>query len=98
MICKSIRQTDDEKITQNITWLFEQGFITEDEKEYLNGENGIRKIRNFITHRDVYEYCFEDENGIAYSFADTETWDMAYDFYAPRTIEILCNAIVKSNQ
>lgn len=92
LICKSLRETDESTVAQDIDWLAENGFFTEEEKEYLNGETGIRKIRNIITHRNPFAY-FLNVNGIMYPFADMETWDFAYQQYAPKTIKALFNAI-----
>ena len=94
LICKSLREADDSNVVNDIKWMRENGLITADEETFLNGTDGVRKIRNIMTHRNLYEYYFED-SGIVYSFADAETWDTAYEQYAPRTIEILYNAIMK---
>ena len=39
----------------------------------------------------------ESDDGIVYSFADFETWDIAYANYAPHIIEIMYNAIVNKD-
>ena len=76
--------------------MLDNALITPEEEAFLNGQDGIRKIRNIMTHRNLYEYCFEDD-GIVYSFADSETWDIAYANYAPHIIEIMYNAIVNKD-
>lgn len=95
-VCKSLRETDNGNVANDIKWLSENGLISEEDEAYLNGDNGIRKIRNIMTHRDPYSYFFE-RNGILYSFADAESWDLAYDEYAPRAIEILFHAITNKD-
>jgi len=95
-VCKSLRQNSNNGVASDIQWLFENEYITEDDYVFLNGENGVRKIRNLIVHKDIYEYCFEDiQNNIAYPFADMETWNMIYRSYSPRIIRILSVAIQK---
>lgn len=96
LICKSLREADDGNVVADIKWLLENDLITVDEESFLNGPEGIRKIRNIMTHRNLYEYYFESD-GIVYSFADSDTWDVAYECYAHRVIEIIYNAIVKQN-
>lgn len=97
LICKSLRETDNGNISQDITWLADNGFFTDEEKEFLNGETGLRRVRNIMTHRDPYAYFF-DVDGVMYSFADKETWDFAYRHYAPNIIKALFNAIEYSNK
>lgn len=95
LLCKSLRESDNGNAVSDIKWMLENAFITPEEEAFLNGPNGIRKIRNIMTHRNPYEYYFEI-SGVMYSFADEETWDKAYEQYAPETIEILCNAIKRN--
>ena len=73
--------------------MLDNALITPEEEAFLNGQEGIRKIRNIMTHRNLYEYYFEND-GIVYSFADSETWDIVYANYTPQIIEIMYNAIV----
>lgn len=91
-VCKSLRETDNGNFANDIKWMLDSNLITEDDEVYLNGDNGIRKIRNILTHRDPYSYYFE-RNGVLHSFADAGSWDLAYEEYAPRTIEILFHAV-----
>lgn len=93
LLCKSLKESDDGNVVSDIKWMLENALITPEEEAFLNGQEGIRKIRNIMTHRNLYEYYFEDD-GIVYSFADSETWDIAYANYAPQIIEIMYNAIV----
>jgi len=95
LLCKSLRESDNGSVVSNIKWMLDNGLITPDEEVFLNGQNGIRKIRNIMTHRNLYEYYFE-KDGIVYSFADSETWDIVYASYAPHTIEIMHNAIINT--
>lgn len=97
LICKSVRESDDSNVVSDIKWMAENGLVTATEEEFLNGQNGIRKIRNIMTHKDPYAYFFNDEKGIVHSFADAGSWDLAYDLYAPATIKILCHAIENKN-
>ncbi len=97
LICKSLRETDNGNPSQDIAWLAENGFFSDEEKELLSGENGLRRIRNIMTHRDPYAYFFE-ANGVMYSFAEKETWDFAYQQLAPNVINAIVNAIEHSNK
>ena len=98
LVCKSLRETDDGNISGDIAILAEQGILTSEEKDFLNGENGIRKIRNIMTHRDPYAYYYVGDDGIINSLAEHETWDIAYQAYAPKVISILASAIERTRQ
>lgn len=93
LLCKSLKESDDGNVVSDIKWMLDNALITPEEEAFLNSQEGIRKIRNIMTHRNLYEYYFEND-GIVYSFADSETWDIAYANYAPQIIEIMYNAIV----
>ena len=95
LICKSLRESDNGNLMTDIEWLANNGLITADEMEFLSGSEGIRKVRNIMTHRNPYAYFYQIE-GVVYSFADKETWDYLYELFAPRTIKILRNAIDRS--
>ena len=97
LICKSLRESDDGNLVNDVDWLTENGIFAWDEKEFLNGDIGIRRIRNVMTHRDPYAYYFEVD-GVMYSFAEKDTWDYVYQRYAPQTIAIICNAIRRKNR
>lgn len=93
LLCKSLKESDDGNVVSDVKWMLDNALITLEEEAFLNGQEGIRKIRNIMTHRNLYEYYFEND-GIVYSFADSETWDIVYANYTPQIIEIMYNAIV----
>lgn len=93
LLCKSLRESDDGNVVSNIKRMLNNALISPEEEAFFNGQDGIRKIRNIMTHRNLYEYYFEDD-GIVYSFADSGTWDIAYANYVSHIIEIMYNAIV----
>lgn len=98
LICKSLRESDKDNIFGDIIWLADNGLFTQEEKEFLSGENGIRKIRNIMTHRNPYSFFYVDDEGIIYPFAESETWGIAYREYAPRVIRILSKAIERKSK
>ena len=98
LICKSLRESDKENVSGDIIWLTDNGIITQEEKEFINGENGIRKIRNIMTHRNPYSFFYVDSEGVLYPFAESETWGIAYREYAPKVICILSNAIERQSK
>lgn len=98
LIFKSVRENFDQNINQDLVDLKNKNLITEDEFSFLNDkENGIRVVRNIMTHRNAYQYCLEDVDGIALPFADSGTWSIVYNSYAPRIMDILVRVIYKSN-
>lgn len=98
LIFKSIRGNFNQNMAEDMLELKNKSLITEDEYTFLNdNENGVRKIRNIATHRNADQYCIEDQEGIKYLFAVSETWTFIYNSYAPRIITILETAIDKSN-
>ena len=81
----------------DVEWLKDNGYLTPEECFFLNDDkNGFRKIRNLLTHHQLYENCFEI-NGESYHFDDMGTWNVVYGEYAPRIIKILSSIIKKSN-
>ncbi len=92
LVFKSIREDDTHNLMDDVNWLYNNGLLTEDEKQFINSENGVRTIRNKMTHKDCYSYCI-DINDVAYPFAEKETWDIIYDLIAPNTIWIINNVI-----
>ena len=96
MIVKSLRESDKGTVSEDVVWLAEHKILTNQEKDFLNDENGIRKMRNIMTHRNIYSHFFEGRDGKAYSFTDYETWDLIYQEYAPNIISILANAIERN--
>lgn len=92
LVFKSIREDDTHNLIDDVNWLYDNGLLTENEKQFINSENGVRTIRNKMTHKDCYSYCIEI-NDVAYPFAEKETWDIIYDLIAPNTILIISNVI-----
>lgn len=90
LVFKSVRENFKERIIDDINDLKNQGLLSEQDYIFLNnGESGVRKIRNIMTHRDAYQYVFEDADGYAMSFADDGTWATIYELYAARIIDII---------
>ncbi len=97
LVFKSLRGNFNQNINQDLEELKNKKILTEDEFLFLNNkENGIREIRNIMTHRNAYQYCIEDADGVALPFSDSGTWSIIYDLYAPRIIDILVRSIHKS--
>lgn len=95
LIAKSVRETDKGNLQDDIKWLAENEFINEQDEIFLNDEqNGVRKIRNLMMHRDVYQYCIEIDN-VAYPFADDGTWAIMYNLLAERLIHIMATIVSK---
>lgn len=92
LIFKSLRESDTHNLINDIQWLHENGYLTDEEKSFLNSENGVRNLRNKMTHKDFYEYCIEIDDK-AYPFADKETWNVLYEQIAPTLIFIIYNAV-----
>ncbi len=97
LLLKSIRGNFEKNFKEDIIFLVEKQVLTEDEGKYLDGDNGLRKIRNIMTHRDAYEHFLEDEKGVIYSFSDTETWAILFEPYFIRVVEIIFNAVNRAN-
>ncbi len=96
LIFKSLRESDKETLACDINYLKTKGILEEEEAAFFLNENGPKRIRNIMTHRDLYQYCFEIDNK-AYFFADRETWSVVYEKFAPTIIVILYNAILRNN-
>lgn len=95
LIFKSIRENDKHNINDDIEWLKDNDYISSDEAAFLNDkENGVRKLRNLMTHKDLYEYCLEIDDK-AYPFATKETWEYVFGMTAPQIVIIMDNAISK---
>lgn len=98
LVFKSLRENFKQNINQDLEDLKNKEILTEDEYLFFNNkENGIREIRNIMTHRNAYQYCIEDADGVALPFSDFGTWSIIYDLYALRIIDILVRAIHKSD-
>lgn len=94
LICKSVRDNYAGNFANDLKWLNEHGLLNDEDYSFLDGkENGIRSIRNIMMHRDAYQYCLESENGKALPFTESDTWQLVYDSYAPRIIEILSKLV-----
>lgn len=95
LIAKSVRETDKENLKDDIKWLAENDFINKQDEHFLNNEqNGVRKIRNLMMHRDVYQYCIEIDS-VAYPFVDNDTWEVMYNLLAKRLIQIMATVVSK---
>ena len=78
-VFKSVRETDEDILINDITWLYKNNLITKKEHEFLNDKkNGIRHLRNIMFHKDSYSYCIEI-NDVAYPFSDMNSWTMIFD-------------------
>ncbi len=90
LICKSVRENYNQNFTQDLADLKGKNLLTEEDWLFLDSkESGMREIRNIMTHRNAYQYCLEDDNGIALPFSDSGTWEIVYNSYAPRIVQIL---------
>lgn len=95
LVAKSVRETDKKNLIDDIQWLAQNGFINKQDENFLNDEQiGVRKIRNLMMHRDVYQYCIEIDN-VAYPFADDATWEIMYNLLAERLIHIMAIIVSK---
>lgn len=94
LIFKSVRENFKESFIADIEDLKNQGLLLEDDYRLLNdGENGMRKIRNIMTHRDAYQYVLEDADGYAMPFAEAGTWATVYELYAKKIIDIIVSIL-----
>ena len=85
-VFKSVRETDEFNLVDDINWLCDNNFITEKERVFLNDkDNGIRVLRNKMMHKNAYSFCIEID-GVAYSFSDINSWDTIFD--------VVCDDIV----
>lgn len=94
MLFKSIREDDSKNFKDDIQWMHDKDYITDEEYEFLNSENGLRILRNKMTHKDFYQYFIEID-GILYPFTEKETWDTICELILPTTINIINNIILK---
>ena len=96
LLFKSLRENFKGTFNQDVTVLYQKNFLTEDEKFFLIDENaGIHKMRNYMTHRNAYQYCFEGPEGKALPFVEADTWIELYAYIAPTCIRIMNNAVVR---
>lgn len=95
LVAKSVRETDKGNLKDDIKWLADNHFINEQDEDFLNNErNGVRKIRNLMMHRDVYQYCIEINN-VAYPFADDDTCEIMFNLLPARLIHIMATIVSK---
>lgn len=92
LIFKSLRENFSQTFNQDIEYLRENGYLSDDEATFFE-VNSIREIRNIMAHRDAYQYCIESPNGKALPLVETSTWDELYDNCAPTVLAILHNAV-----
>lgn len=99
LLFKSLRENFKGTFNQDVTDLHQKNIITEDEKFFLIDENvGIHKMRNYMTHRNAYQYCFESLEGKALPFVEADTWIEIYASIAPVCIRIMNNAVVRCRE
>lgn len=99
LLFKSLRENFKGTFNQDVADLHQRGFLTEDEKYFLIDENvGIHKTRNYMTHRNAYQYCFESPEGAALPFVEADTWIEIYANIAPTCIRIMNNAVVRCRE
>lgn len=94
LMFKSIRENDSYNFSDDTKWMYENGYLTVDEFEYINSENGIRVLRNKMTHKDFYEYIIIIDE-IVYPFTEKDTWDVICQSIVPKITTIINNIISK---
>jgi hypothetical protein len=98
LICKSVRENYNQNFLEDLYELKRKNMLSEEDYEFLaSKESGIRGIRNIMTHRNAYQYCLEDPDVKALSFAEPGTWTIIFESYAPRIVQILYEIINKSH-
>ena len=99
LLFKSLRENFKGTFNQDVAELYKKAILTEEEKFFLIDENvGIHKIRNYMTHRNAYQYCFESPEAKVLPFVETDTWMEIYAFIAPICIRIMNNAVVRNRE
>ncbi len=99
LIFKSMRDKFNQTFNQDLAALCEDGIIDNEEWSLFNQEgSGIRAIRNIMTHKNAYMYCFESPDGKALPFTEADTWMTIYSNYAPAIFATLGNAIQRYNK
>ena len=95
LIFKAIRGNDSHNFNVDVEWLFKKGLLSKQEFDFIESENnGIRSLRNKMTHKDFYKYGIEKDD-ILYSFADKETWDVMCDYLFKPSSTIIYNAVLR---
>jgi hypothetical protein len=98
LICKSVRGNYNQNFLEDLSDLKSKNILSEENYEFLaNKESGIRGIRNIMTHRNAYQYCFEDSDGKALPFSEVETWNIIFESYGPKVIQMLYEIINNSH-
>lgn len=96
LIFKSIRENYNQNFNQDINALTQAEILTEEEKAFFNNEEcGLRYIRNIMTHKEAYQYCIEDSNGIVFPFTEQDTWALLFAQYSEKIISIIYNALCR---
>ena len=94
LIFKSVRENFSQNLGQDLSNLKDNDLLSEAEYSFLGSkENGLREIRNIMTHRNAYQYCFDDADGNALPFSEAGTWTVVYNYSAPIIIRILVDII-----
>lgn len=97
LLFKSLRENYNGTFKQDVADLQHKSILTEDEIIFLIDENlGIHKVRNYMTHRNAYQYCFESPEGKALPFVEADTWIEIYAYIAPICIRIMNNAVIRN--
>lgn len=99
LVFKSLREDFKGTFNQDVSDLCKKGLLTEEERSFLIDDTvGVHKIRNYMTHRNAYQYCFESPSGKALPFIEADTWMEIYDSIAPMCIRVLNNAVVRNRK
>ena len=99
LLFKSLRENFRGTFNQDVSDLHQKNILSEDEKIFLIDENvGIHKTRNYMAHRNAYQYCFESPEGKALPFVEADTWIEIYAHIAPICIKIMNNAVVRHRE
>lgn len=97
LVFKSLRENFKGTFSEDVSDLYKKKLLTEEEQLFLIDDMvGIHKIRNCMTHRNAYQYCFEAPDGKALPFIEADTWMEIYNSVAPMCFIILNNAVVRS--
>ena len=99
LLFKSLRENFKGTFNQDVSDLHQKNILTEEETFFLVDENvGVHKTRNYMIHRNAYQFCFESPYGKALPFVDADTWIEIYAHIAPICIKIMNNAVVRNRE
>jgi hypothetical protein len=88
LIIKSFRENYSSNFYDDIDFLWQNKLISEDEYNLLNNENnGVRKIRNIMAHKDAYAHSIT--GGIVYQFSEPETWKLIFELTFHNLLKLL---------